>query len=102
MSINRFIVFLLHTASTTNDSIIHLSQDDNDNALKTNEQDESSDWIPTHPSSPHLTFNKKQKTYIAAAKIRRRYLKPPPLAKPTNPLISDHTYINNIYLQKIP
>ncbi|CAF3523635.1 unnamed protein product [Rotaria sordida] len=88
--------------STTNDSIIHLSQDDNDNDLKTNEQDGSSDWIPTHPSSPHLMFNKKQKTYTAAAKIRRRYLKPPPLAKPTNPLISDHTYINNIYLQKIP
>ncbi|CAF5075827.1 unnamed protein product, partial [Rotaria magnacalcarata] len=38
----------------------------------------------------------------SAAKIRRRYLKPPPLAKPTNPLIPDHTYINNITVKKPP
>ncbi|CAF0720653.1 unnamed protein product [Rotaria sp. Silwood1] len=87
----------------TNDPVIYSNQDDNGNDLKTNEQDQSPDWLPTHPSSSSpVMFNNKQKI-CTAAKIRRRYLKPPPLAKPTNPLISDHTYINNnIYLQKIP
>ncbi|CAF2482622.1 unnamed protein product [Rotaria sp. Silwood2] len=84
--------------------MVYSNQNNDDNDPKTNEQDRSPDWIPTHASlssSSHLIFNKKQKI-CTAAKIRRRYLKPPPLAKPTNPLISDHTYINNIYLQKIP
>jgi hypothetical protein len=31
----------------------------------------------------------------AAAKIRRRYLKPPPLSKPTNPLLYDQIYLKN-------
>ncbi|CAF4732317.1 unnamed protein product, partial [Rotaria socialis] len=91
-------------ALTTDASVVYSNQDIDDNDIQIIEQDRSPDWTPTHLSSSPSVFNKAQNicTAAAAAKIRRRYLKPPPLAKPTNPLIPDHTYINNITVKKTP
>ncbi|CAF4137697.1 unnamed protein product [Rotaria socialis] len=90
---------------TTDASVVYSNQDIDDNDIQIIEQDRSPDWTPTHLSSSPSVFNKAQNictAAAAAAKIRRRYLKPPPLAKPTNPLIPDHTYINNITVKKTP
>ncbi|CAF2251798.1 unnamed protein product [Rotaria magnacalcarata] len=87
---------------TTDASVVYSNQDIDDNDIHINEQDRSPDWTPTHLSSSPSVFNKTENICTSAAKIRRRYLKPPPLAKPTNPLIPDHTYINNITVKKPP
>ena len=51
-------------AVVTNDLTDYSNLDNSDQNSKTNEQDRSLDWTPTHLLSSHLMFNKQRKVHF--------------------------------------